>query len=80
MPKILTLDTPGPRLLHWGGRAIPPSEYSRVFQQIFSKIFCVILDIFWWVIEGRAQYETRDRPIIDHLFEPHHHPQFWRLA
>ena len=78
MPKILTYHTPELLLLRWGGRAI--LEYSRLFQQIFSEFFCAFLHFIFWLIEDRAQYDARDLLIIDHLFEPHHRPQFWRLA
>ena len=67
---------PGPAL----GRACHPSKRVRApFHHFFSKLFRVILDNFCWFIESRAQYDARDQPIVDHLFEPHHHPHFWSL-
>ena len=74
MAKILTIEL----IEDWGKHVI--RHYSRLCQQIFSKIFCAILDILCWHIEGRAQYDARDQLIIDRLFEPHHHPHIWRAS
>ena len=50
------------------------------FKSSFLKSFVADLIFFGGHRGSRPLRRVRDRPIIDHLFEPHHHPHVWRLA